>query len=418
VRVESMTKRPTLRSVGCAVGARWRWVGWVAALLLLTLDATWRAPAPVVAAALWPTSGPDSPNPVAAATAGPRFALRRVGGGSIPMPADTPAAHASALLALPPTHAYALLAFWFAGTRESASDVGIVMAGFERSSLRWSEARWVVTRAALGRQLGFAVRRIGNPVAWRDAQGRVHLFVVATGLGGWAASRIVHLSERNVAQATVKPSLNAIEFDVVRVLPLSWLFNTSMLVRAAPLALADGGMVLPVYFELGYKYPVALRFDATGALLGWVRMSTRTHVLQPTLLALTARHWLALMRDQRADGHVTAVQTQDAGTHWQDVPDLGLTNPGASVAALASAPSVLWLAHNSEPGSRRVLDLSQSVDGTVWSLAQRLAQGVAGAATQEFSYPALAWSDGSLWVSYTDQRTHISWQRFDLDRAP
>lgn len=37
-------------------------------------------------------------------------------------------------------------------------------------------------------------------------------------------------------------------------------------------------MVLPVYFELGLKYPVALRFDAQGAFLGMVRMSTRKHV--------------------------------------------------------------------------------------------------------------------------------------------
>ncbi|PJC19566.1 MAG: hypothetical protein CO066_00325 [Comamonadaceae bacterium CG_4_9_14_0_8_um_filter_60_18] len=195
-------------------------------------------------------------------------------------------------------------------------------------------------------------------------------------------------------------------------LPLSWLFNTSLLVRAAPLALADGGMVLPVYFELGYKYPVALRFDAQGALLGLVRMSTHTHELQPTLLALALKHWLALMRDQRPDGHITAAQTVDGGAHWQDLPDLALPNPDASVAALASAPGQLWLAHNSSPSSRQVLDLSASSDGQQWTLAQRLAQGSPG---KEFSYPALVWADDSLWVSYTDQRTRIAWQRFGLE---
>ena len=41
------------------------------------------------------------------------------------MPANTPAAHASTLLALPASHPSALLAFWFAGTRESAADVQI-----------------------------------------------------------------------------------------------------------------------------------------------------------------------------------------------------------------------------------------------------------------------------------------------------
>ena len=56
----------------------------------------------------------------------------------------------------------------------------------------------------------------------------------------------------------------ALAFEPVRVLPLSWWWNTSFLVRNAPLPLADGGMVLPAYFEIGVKYPVALRFDAAG----------------------------------------------------------------------------------------------------------------------------------------------------------
>jgi len=56
--------------------------------------------------------------------------------------------------------------------------------------------------------------------------------------------------------------------------------------------------------------------------------------------------------------------------------------------------------------------LSASSDGQQWTLAQRLAQGSPG---KEFSYPALVWADDSLWVSYTDQRTRIAWQRFGLE---
>lgn len=380
-------------------------------LALLGVDAWLRPPPSGLANALWPNAATPT-QPINTVTSPTKVTLRPLGSGTIPMPADTPAAHASSLLALPAGEAHAVLAFWFAGTKESAPDVGIAMAGFERSNQQWSAAHWVVTRQALGQQLGFAVRRIGNPVAWRDAQGRVQLFVVATGLGGWAASRVVQLQQSNWPLAQSQQALAAMQFEVVRVLPLSWLFNTSLLVRAAPLALADGGMVLPVYFELGYKYPVALRFDAQGALLGLVRMSTHTHELQPTLLALAPKHWLALMRDQRPDGHITAAQTVDGGAHWQDLPDLALPNPDASVAALASAPGQLWLAHNSSPSSRQVLDLSASSDGQQWTLAQRLAQGSPG---KEFSYPALVWADDSLWVSYTDQRTRIAWQRFGLE---
>ena len=117
----------------------------------------------------------------------------------LPMPAGVGAAHASNLLVLPPSHPdharTAMMAFWFAGTRESAADVQIVASRLDRSTLEWSPPFTVVDRDRAGQTLGVRLRRLGNPVAWADAQGRLHLFVVGTGLGGWAASRVVHLLE-------------------------------------------------------------------------------------------------------------------------------------------------------------------------------------------------------------------------------
>ena len=326
------------------------------------------------------------------------------GQGHIPMPADTPAAHASSLLAMPATHPSAVMAFWFAGTRESAPDVQIAASHFDRATQQWSVTRFMVSRHVMGEQLGFGVRRVGNPVAWLDPQGKIHLFVVATGLGGWAAARIVHLRQSNEGQA-----FSDLSFEVVRVLPLSWAWNISFLVRNAPLMLQDGGMVLPVHFELGIKYPVALRFDAEGEFKGMVRISSRKHVLQPTLLMLDKSRWLALMRDQHIAGHVAVAQTLDGGQHWSDLPDLALINPDSSVAGVALAPGLQFFAHNSSPHSRQILDLSRSADGENWSLAQTLAQG---AGMAEYSYPAMTWADDSLWVSYTDHRKQIAWQRF------
>jgi len=326
-------------------------------------------------------------------------------GGQIPMPANTPAAHASTLLPLPADNAASLLAFWFAGSRESGPDVQIAASAFDRSRQQWSAARFVVNRHEAGVQLGFGLRRLGNPVAWRDADGRIHLFVVATGLGGWAAGRILHLR-----QVDGGPDFEQLAFAPVRVLPLSWAWNTSHLVRAMPLPLADGGMVLPAYFELGKKYPVALRFDAHGEFRGMVRMSQRGYLLQPTLLMRNETDWLALLRDNSAEKKLRAVQTLDGGQHWQDLPDPGLHNPDAAIAALTLEPGLMLLAHNPRPDSRAVLDLSVSSDGMQWRRLLTLAQGER---PSEYSYPSLAWADGSLWVSYTDQRRTIAWQRLD-----
>lgn len=350
-----------------------------------------------------PTSANTAPL-ASAAPSQPELAV--VAQGRIPMPSDTPAAHASALLPMPPTHQAVLLAFWFAGSRESGADVQIAASQFDRASQRWTPARFVVNRKVGQRLLGFGLRRIGNPVAWRDARGRIHLFVVATGLGGWAASRILHLQQ--VDDGT---DFSALAFRPVGVLPLSWLWNTSHLVRTAPLPLADGGMVLPVYFELGIKYPLALRFDAQGHFAGMVRISRDTHLLQPALLARTPQDWLALMRDSSEARRIQVALTTDGGRHWQDLPDLPLANPDAAIATLTLGPGLHVLAHNTRPDSRAELGLSFSADGLHWTAPHMLAQGVSGG---EHSYPALAWADGNLWVSYTDQRHAIAWQRLAL----
>lgn len=358
------------------------------ALLLTALECWQRAPEPAAPRAAWPAGTEAATGPLVLQAAG-----------RIPMPADTPAAHASTLLALPPGHDAALQAYWFAGSRESGPDVQIATARFDRATQQWSPATYVVNRHRAAAVLGFGLRRLGNPVAWRDGQGRTHLFVVATGLGGWAAGRILHLRQDTPQEA----------FHPLGVLPLSWLWNTSHLVRAMPLPLADGGMVLPAYFELGVKYPVALRFDAAGEFRGMTRMSRRVDLLQPTLLPRSETEWVALLRDNSARRQLRAAISYDAGRNWEDLPDPGMPNPDAAVAGLSLRPGVMFLAHNPRADSRSQLILSRSSDALHWTQTDVLAQGEG---RSEYSYPSMAWVDGSLWISYTDERRGIAWQRF------
>ena len=366
------------------------------AFALMALDAVQRAPQPPVASGGVPAASAVQDVP----------GLVEKDRGTIPMPEGMAAAHASTLLAMPTNHAAALTAFWFAGDRESAPNVQIAASQFDRATQRWTAARLMVDRFAMGDQLGFGLRRLGNPVAWLDGTGRMHLFVVATGWGGWAASRILHLR-----QSSADSTLAKLAFEPVRVLPLSWLWGTSHLVRNAPLQLADGGMVLPVHFELGIKYPVALRFDGDGAFQGLTRMSQRTHLLQPSVVAQSPLQWLALLRDIRPNGKIGVAQTSDGGKHWADLPDLALDNPDAAVVAIAAGGSSMLLVHNPSIDSRSALDLSRSTDGLHWTRVKALEQGTPPA---EFSYPATAWADGSLWVSYTAGRKRIAWQRFGV----
>jgi predicted neuraminidase len=199
---------------------------------------------------------------------------------------------------------------------------------------------------------------------------------------------------------------------VVRVLPLSWLWNTSHFVRNPPLPLADGGMVLPLHFELGLKYPVFAWFNRDGDLMGLRRISTRKDLLQPSLLAITPTHWLALMRTQSPVRRVAVVESFDAGAHWQSHADLGLPNPDAGLATLALAPQHFAVVQHPISRGRHALAWQLSTDGKYWSAPMTVAQGPEG---DEFSYPAMVWADNSLWISYTHQRTHIRWQRWQTE---
>ena len=341
----------------------------------------------------------------------------------VPMPANTPAAHASFLLTNN-EHPEALRVFWFAGSRESGEDVQIFTSTFTAGSLAqalgagvWSPPALVVNRHAAAEALGFGswIRRLGNPVAWIDRQGRSHLYVVATGVGGWAASRILHL--RQDAPGTA--------FLPIGFLQLSPLFNISTLVRGAPVVREDGnGALLPAYFELGVKYPVALRLNGDGELMGGagsvVRMGGGLASLQPSVVAHSATHALAYLRDNAVTQQIKIVETKDAGNTWQDKQGLPsatvpLVNPDASVAAVRLPDGSTALVRNPDATGRQRLVVERSVDGVSdWQLMATLEDERGNASKpapvvpfNEYSYPSAVVIGDELHISYTYQRRFI-----------
>ncbi|MFD2366085.1 exo-alpha-sialidase [Pseudoduganella sp. GCM10020061] len=316
----------------------------------------------------------------------------------IPMPAEVPSAHASSMARLPGGD---VIAFWWAGSRESGPDVKVYAA-------RWSDGSWsqpweVASRESLGAALNFGVRRIGNPVAWTAPDGTVHLYVVATGLGGWAASRVVQLASTDEGR----------NFGVKRLLPMSPLFNTSVLVRNAPVALADGGWWLPVYFELGVKYPQMLSFDKHGKPGRMTRIGSRTSTLQPTIVPFSGSEVHAWMRDGD-EQRVQHAHSKDGGVSWSDMPALDLPNKNTSLSALRLSNGAVVMLHNHVmPGGsdRNMLRLSVASDARTWT---RLVDVVHGKAGEEFSYPDLQQVGDQLHVTYTSRRSAIAHHVFDI----
>lgn len=375
--------------------------------------------------AAWPPSGspgapaarsqPAVPAAPAARPAPPVLpVLQPVSSARLPVPPGAPSAHAASLafIADPARpdgpDGGRLLAVWWAGSRESGPDVRVYLSVLGPEG--WQAPRAVADRESLGRALGFSVRRIGNAVLHPAGGGRLHLFVVATGLGGWAAARVVHL---------VAPTPDA-PFALQRVLPLTPLANTSMLVRAQTVPLADGGWWLPAYFEIGLKYPVLLRFDAHGELRSMVRIGRSMTSLQPTIVALPEGSWRALMRDHGPQRRIQVADSVDGGLHWVDGPALTLSShdtapAAATLRASDGTPAGHVLAYNdtAEAGStpRSVLRLALSADGRSWQPGPDVQRAEAGA---EFSYPNLLQVGQRLHVVYTHRRDGIAHQVFAM----
>ena len=319
--------------------------------------------------------------------------LTKVSETIIPMPPGVPSAHASTMAALPGD---AMIAFWWAGSRESGPDVKVYSSRFAAG--KWGAPREVASRDSLGAALGFGVRRIGNPVAWTERNGKVHLFVVATGLGGWAASRIVHLVSSDLGG----------NFSVLRVLPMSPLFNTSVLVRTTPVALADGGWWLPVYFELGIKYPMLMAFDAKGDPRWVSRIGSRITTLQPAVVASSETEAHAWMRDASDEQKVQHAISRDGGASWQDQPALELANHSSSVAAHRLTRGGMLMLHNhvlKGGTARNILRLSLSNDARSW---KHMLDVVTGSTDEEFSYPALQQVGDEVHITYTSRRQAIA----------
>lgn len=323
----------------------------------------------------------------------------------IPKPQNAPSAHASAMT---PLSGGRMAAFWWAGSRESGPDVKVYAA-------HWSEGKWsqpweVASRDSLSRALGYGVRRIGNPVAWAAPDGRINLYVVATGLGGWAASRVVQLVSDDQAR----------NFTVKRSLPMSPLFNTSALVRSTPVGLADGGWLLPAYFEMGIKYSLMLAFDQSGDPRWISRIGNRNSTLQPTIVPISSSEVHAWMRDSSPEQRVQQARSSDGGASWDDLPPLDLPNQSTSLSALRLSNGSIALLHNHVvPGGsdRNVLRLSITNDTRNWSRVIDVAQGAAG---EEFSYPDLHQIGSELHITYTSRRQAIAHHVLDMtfDGAP
>lgn len=286
-----------------------------------------------------------------------------------------------------------LIAAYFAGSREGAKDVGIYANIFENG--KWGESFKMLDKKALQRASGLYIKKLGNPVLVLDnAQGLVRLFVVGVSLGGWATSRIFELRG--------KPD----ELKFVRVLSLSPLANLSHLVRSNPIYLKNEGFILPIYFELGYKYPLLLSFKGDEFKILAPNVGAQ---LQPSLALLLKDKAIISYRNQNHSDLILQ-DFSPKPPYFSPPKSSNIKNFDSSVASFVYQ-NRLYLINNikNEHSHRGILALFEMIKGEL-KLKKILDESKVG----EVSYPNLLLRDGYVHIIYTKNRSHIAYLALPL----
>ena len=248
-----------------------------------------------------------------------------------------------------------LRAFWFSGSREGAADVEIRSAVFDPKQARWGEETTVIDRQTTQSALSRFIRKLGNPVPVRVADGRLHLFFVTVSVGGWAGSSITVISSSDEGKT----------WGPARRLITSPFINISTLVKGTPSLYADGSIGLPVYHEFLGKFGELLRLTADATLLDKQRLSHGYSSLQPVVLVRDATHAQVLMRaaGEASANRVIGTGTADAGRTWTPAEKTALRNPSAAVSGFSLPDGPLLVVANDIEANRDALSLLASGDG-------------------------------------------------------
>ena len=192
-------------------------------------------------------------------------------------------------------------------------------------------------------------------------------------------------------------------------------FNLSTLVRHSAIALADGGFLLPAYFELTNKFPELLRFDADGCFLGKVRMDGQHGSLQPCLVPLDDKNALAFLRNRCLGPEQLLLQkTGDGGLTWTEPASLPLPNFDTPAAVVRLSDGNFLIAYN-PTHKREVIRLATSSDGVNWTDrltldgdGPRPADGV-----DMYCYPTMLVDSDTVDLVYTYRRLTIRHYQFN-----
>ncbi len=301
-----------------------------------------------------------------------------------------------------------LRAFWFAGSREGATDVVIQSAVLDTKTSSWGKPEVVIDRVAAEKGLSRYIKKLGNPLPVRSSQGKLQLYFVTVSVGGWAGSSISWMESGDEGASWSRPQR----------LITSPALNLSTLIKAPGFDFADDTLGLPVYHEWMGKFGELIRIDG-GRVIDKRRMSSGRALLQPIVFIDSPEKAVAYFRQARSAGppRIASALTDNAGQSWVSGTDLDLANPNAAIAGLQLANGDRLIALNDLESARHRLVLAMAPAGTSnWNVIAELEsdETLINGRHREFSYPSLLLgANGEVHLIYTYDRKKMKHIQFD-----
>jgi predicted neuraminidase len=288
-------------------------------------------------------------------------------------------------------------AAWLSGREGKREQAAIWFSTLDNRG--WSEPQAVATREQTAGSIFAHIRQIADPVLYQHGK-TLHLWHTATAIGGHVGQTIIHRSSDDGGLNWSKP---------VRV-QASPFGNNGLLLKSPPLALADGGLGLPISQQLLSRHGEWLRLAADGQVLDKARLALAVPALQPAVVALDENRALALLRDGAAR-QVRATASGNGGQSWQGIEIAELANPDTPIALLQLPDGRLLLAGNTATGRGTLALWVTKRDGISWRQARIVETAADGAA--DFSEPTLLLApDGWIHLAYGWRQQGIRHMRF------
>jgi predicted neuraminidase len=301
-----------------------------------------------------------------------------------------PFAHCATLTVLPDE---SLLAAWFAGSYETAPDVAILAAQYDRARRLWSPPRVIAD---------VPDHSLGQPVFLSRPKGELWLFFVVI------TDRGVTLSPSPPGWASARPYWQrSLDYGHTWANPQLLLDYPGLMFRSRPLIL-PGRIILPMYDENTWESRMLISDDDGQSWALTAPIDSPVGNIHPTLVQLPEGRLLTYLRPGEKGGVIWRTESLDGGETWSQPTPTLVPNPNSGFDLLRLQSGRLALAFNNSDRLRTPLCVALAQEDEHWHRLRTLEDAYA-----EFSYPSLAQTqDGLVHVVYTYRREHIHYACF------